>query len=120
MDQEQYDYGENEIPSRPKKSSMNDTDYQERYKRAKKRVNEIKEFYTHLAAFVCVNILVYIIDLTDNGNIDWAYWVTLGWGIGVVAHFFSVFGESIFLGHNWEERKIRQLMDEDEKPKRRG
>lgn len=116
IEEQTYDYEENEVSDNP----LSDSEYQDRYEQAKKRVDEIKEFYSHVVAYVCVNILVYVIDLLNNGQLDWAYWVTLGWGIGVVAHFFNVFGENLFLGRDWEARKIRQIMDESEKPKRRG
>lgn len=120
MDQEHYDYGEDEQPIKVSDAAVNDHNYQERYARAKKRVVEMREFYSHFLVYICVNVVVYIVDIITGGGIEFAYWVTLGWGIGVVAHFFSVFGESMFLGHDWEERKIRELMDQDEKPKRRG
>ena len=37
------------------------------------------------------------------------------WGIGLVVHGFSVFVPQWFLGNNWEERKIRELMEKDKK-----
>jgi len=37
------------------------------------------------------------------------------WGIGLVAHGLSVFGHDIFFGSNWEEKKIKELMDKEKK-----
>jgi hypothetical protein len=33
----------------------------------------------------------------------------LGWGIGLAAHGINTFG----IGKNWEEKKIRELMEEE-------
>ena len=40
-------------------------------------------------------------------------WPALGWGVGIAFHAISVFG----IGKSWEERKIRELMEKDEKQK---
>jgi hypothetical protein len=41
----------------------------------------------------------------------------LFWGIGLAAHGLSVFGNTIFFGQNWEEKKIQELMDKDKSEK---
>ena len=35
------------------------------------------------------------------------------WGIGLVAHGLSVFVPQFVLGKDWEERKIRELMEKN-------
>jgi hypothetical protein len=35
------------------------------------------------------------------------------WGVGLVAHGLSVFLPNFILGKNWEEKKIRELMEKD-------
>jgi hypothetical protein len=45
---------------------------------------------------------------------EWQSFSTLGfWGIGLLGHWFSVFGRDIFFGKNWEEKKIQELMEKD-------
>jgi len=51
---------------------------------------------------------------------DWgAFWewqsynTAFFWGIGLAFHAFKVFGLFGILGHNWEARKIKELMDKD-------
>jgi len=39
-------------------------------------------------------------------------WVLLGWGIGILAHAITVFGRSPQAIADWEERKLRQFLDE--------
>jgi hypothetical protein len=84
-------------------------DEQERYERARKRVQEIKGFYTHLIVYALVNLGLIIINLVTDPGARWFYLPLFGWGIGVVAHAGSVFGP----GRYWEERKIKQLMEKD-------
>ncbi len=93
----------------------------EAYQKAKKRVKDIKEFWSHLAWYIGICILLTIIDLVTGDGIDWVYFVYFFWGIGVVAHAYNVYGAERFFGKDWEERKIQELMAKDmpEKPKRK-
>jgi len=83
----------------------------ERYERAKKRVKELRTFYSSLAIYVVVMIVLFIVDYSDRGN-WWVYWPAMGWGIAVVLHAFRVFGPGA--GSGWEERKIKEFMERDE------
>ena len=83
---------------------------EEKYARAKKRVKEIKGFYTHLLIYVAVMILLIVFDLRDGGNY-WFYWPLLGWGIAIVAHAINLFGLGGFLGWDWEKQKIQEEMN---------
>ena len=77
------------------------------YRKAKKRVKEKKEFYTHLGIYlVAVPFFFAINYLTEDGrHIDWwAFFPTLGWGLGVAIHYFTVFGLPGRHGDEWEER----------------
>jgi hypothetical protein len=38
--------------------------------------------------------------------------VLLGWGIGILAHAIAVFGRTSQAIADWEEKKLRQFMDE--------
>ena len=84
---------------------------QERRARARQRVAEIKGFYTHLIIFVAVLVLLFAIDASTGGN-WWVQWVFLGWGIGILAHAFAVFFTPPKFIERWQERKIREYMDE--------
>ena len=84
---------------------------EERLQRARERVAEIKGFYTHLAIFVAVLVLLFVVDVA-TGEGWWVQWVLLGWGIGVLAHAFAIYGSAPKFISRWEERKVRQYMDE--------
>lgn len=99
-----------------------------KYLRAKKRVEKIKGFYVHLTVYIIINtflsgIIIYGI-MNDEGDSlgevlqnfgVYSTWVF--WGIGVFFHWLGVFGFNV-VGNNWEERKIKELMEKDKrKPK---
>ena len=84
----------------------------EKYRQAKKKVDDIKGFYSHLVSFIAVNAFLLFINLKYSPEHLWFYWTTLGWGIGLLFHGLKVFDFSI-LGKNWEERKIREIMEKE-------
>jgi hypothetical protein len=73
-------------------------DDQEIYRRAKRRVGQIKGFYVHATVYVLVNALLIIINLLTSPDRLWFFYPLLGWGIGLAAHGLSVFGLGGFLG----------------------
>ena len=97
-----------------------------KYLLAKKRVEKIKGFYVHLIVYVLVNIFVssvVVYGLTTDNRMNFTDAVThigvyvtwFSWGIGIFFHWLGVFGFPSFLSGDWEERKIKELMDEDDK-----
>jgi len=91
-------------------------DDRDRYRRARRRVREIQAFYLHVAAFVAVNILLHVINFIASPKVYWAFWPLLGWGIGLLVHGLVTYRGSRgmpFVGREWRERKIRELMNKD-------
>ncbi len=91
-----------------------------KYQEALKRVKKIKGFYSHLLVYIVVNIMIIVVNIQNlaPGESYFQYknfFTAFFWGIGLVAHGFSVFVPQWFLGNNWEERKIRELMEKDKK-----
>jgi hypothetical protein len=85
----------------------------EGYRKARQRVRKIREFYHHLLAFLLVNGFLFAVNmLTDPGEL-WFQWALLGWGIAVVMHGLSVFAKGGIWGPEWEERKIREIMEKE-------
>lgn len=91
----------------------------EKYLRAKERVAQMKKFYSGL--------LSYIVVITGLGALnyylnEWSYawflWAAFGWGIGLVFQAIKTFSLNPFFGKNWEDRKIREFMQEDEQKNR--
>jgi hypothetical protein len=98
---------------------------EQHYLKAKKRVQDIKGFYSHLAVYIVINIFIsgiIIYGLTHDEEYSFVGAIThfgvystwLFWGIGVFFHWLGVFGFKNLLGKSWEERKIKELMDQEE------
>jgi 2TM domain len=93
-----------------------------KYQEALKRVKKIKGFYTHAIVYIIINLMIVIVNYQDlepgESYFQYKNFTTLFfWGIGLAAHGFSVFVPQWFLGNNWEERKIKELMDKDKNSK---
>ena len=86
----------------------------ERYARAKKRVENLKAFYIHLTVYVLVNAYIFVMNLSTYEG-DWWFFYPLGlWGIGLGSHGLTVFASGKF-GVEWEERKIQEYMEKDKR-----
>ena len=85
-----------------------------RYQRAKKRVEALRWFYAHLGVYVLVNLFLFLLNIITSPADLWFYWPLLGWGIAVVGHAFSVFSFDRLFGADWEEKKIREIMEKEE------
>lgn len=91
-----------------------------KYQEALKRVKRIKGFYTHALVYFVINIMIIIVNAqnSDEGFFRLKNFSTaIFWGIGLLAHGLSVFMPSIVLGKNWEEKKIKELMDKEKNNK---
>lgn len=86
---------------------------QDRYLKAKKKVEEIKGFYASLTAYIVVNTVLIIINIATSPDKIWFIWPLLGWGMGVLFHGMKVFNYSPFLGKNWEERKMQEFLNQE-------
>lgn len=93
---------------------------EQRFIRAKKKVKAIKGFYVHLIVYLLVNAFILLSRAMSGG--DWevfwewqSYSTALFWGIGLAFHAFGVFGMDIILGRDWEDRKIKEMMDKDKR-----
>ena len=84
---------------------------------AKKRVKEIKEFYSHLLSYVVVNLFLMAINLLTSPEYLWFFWPLMGWGIGVAIHAMKTFNFMPFLGEEWEQLKMKEFMEEEERRK---
>lgn len=79
------------------------------YRRAFKRVKDLKSFYGNLTSYVLIIPFLAIINMITSPSDWWFYWPMLGWGLGIILHAIQVFG----LGKNWEEKKLNELLSQD-------
>lgn len=81
--------------------------------------NKRREWLQHLGVFVCINAMLWLIYLFSGGGFPWALIVTLGWGVGLVAHGIE------YRSHSTRETAINRAIEQErdmiygtEKPKR--
>ncbi|WP_177735533.1 2TM domain-containing protein [Flavobacterium inviolabile] len=91
---------------------------EERYRLAKKRVEEIKGFYGNLTAYIAVNLALVAMNLLTSPEHLWFFYPMLGWGVGVAIHGMKVFNYMPFLGKDWEERKMQEFIEKEEARKK--
>lgn len=109
-----------EIPILTKQISIMETNYsnqQNIYLKAQKRVEDIKGFYGNLTVYIVVITGLAILNIATSAEHLWFLYPGIGWGIGVLFHGMSVFNVIPFLGKDWEERKINELMQKDKSDK---
>lgn len=94
---------------------MENPNKESKYIRAKERVDELKKFYANLWSYILViSALALINYLTNDFSYMWFLWAAFGWGIGLTFHALKIFDLNPFFGRKWEEKKIKQLMEEEE------
>lgn len=97
-------------------------------KRARRRVEVLKGFYSHLWVFLIVNLVLFVVrgrvlefftnTSTETNFLDWMDWNILAvpffWGIGLLYHAAKVFQYKFKFVKNWEEKQLRKFMREDD------
>jgi uncharacterized ion transporter superfamily protein YfcC len=59
---------------------------------AVKRLHKKRDFRTHLLMYVLVNAMLVVIWAVTDSGFFWPIFPILGWGIGVVANAWDVYG----------------------------
>ena len=80
----------------------------------KKRVNQLKGFYTSLIVYIVVIIFLAIVNYLTSPGIGWFLIVAFIWGIFVVAQGISVYRKRGLFSKEWEDKKIKEYMKQDE------
>ncbi|HEX9979278.1 MAG TPA: 2TM domain-containing protein [Flavobacterium sp.] len=95
---------------------------QQKIDRARRRIKSIAGFYKHLIIYLVVNSILLSLkyfqrdpgeDFMEFNTFSMAFF----WGIGVIFHAFGVFTENLFFGREWEDRKMRELMEKEKRQK---
>lgn len=84
-----------------------------KYAKAKARVEEIKEFYSHLGIYTTFVFVFLGLNYFTSGYF-WAIFPIAGWGIGVLSHASNTFGWNPFFSKDWEQRKIEEIIRNNE------
>lgn len=88
--------------------------YQDRYTRAKARVEEIRAFYNHVLVYVIVISGIAALNYYQNQwEQPWFLFTLGGWGIGLLIHALTTFSSNPFTDKEWEKRKIQEVMNKE-------
>ena len=103
---------------------MNDMMYNDdlensKYIKAVEKVEKLKEFYQNLASYCIVIPFLIFINLRFSSGFHWFWFPVFGWGMGLAFRFLEVNNYNIFLGSNWEDKKIKEMMEADKQRKNR-
>jgi hypothetical protein len=63
----------------------------EEWAQARKRVNDRRDFGSHVVAYVVVNAFLILVWTVTSRGYFWPAWVLGGWGIGLVLHAWELF-----------------------------
>ena len=78
--------------------------------RANKKVKAKKGFFVHFGVFCATVLFLFTINFLTSPKFWWFLFPTLGWGIGIVAHYIGVFGISDQSVEDWENKELEKEM----------
>ncbi|WP_300691668.1 2TM domain-containing protein [Chryseobacterium sp.] len=86
------------------------------YQQAKRQVDQLRGFYGHLFAYLVVNIVIVFYNYSQlkPGESYFQFenfFTAIFWGIGLFSHALIVFLPKVRFVKEWEERKIRELIE---------
>jgi len=84
---------------------------EDQYRHAKKKVKKKKGFFKHLSAYLAVGSFFFALNMITDPFDVWFVFPMLPWSVGIIIHYFSVFGfPGGALTDEWEEREIEREM----------
>jgi len=90
------------------------------YQKAKRQVERLRGFYAHLFVYIAVNVMIVYYNYTHlkpgESYFQFKNFFTATiWGIALVSHAAVVILSKTHYFQNWEEKKIRELMDKEKR-----
>jgi len=79
---------------------------------ATKRVRARKGFYSHLTAYIIVNLMLVVIWYFTGAGYFWPMWVILFWGIGLIFNAVATFSRHDI---SWETKAIDKEVEKIKK-----
>lgn len=83
--------------------------------KAKRKVEELKKFYGHLTTYLAVNLFLMAINLLTEPSFLWFLIPLFAWGIAIISQGMKVYDYNLFLGKNWEDRKMQEWIDKEKR-----
>ncbi len=64
---------------------------------ARSHVRHVRDFFYHLMTYVLIGLLLIVLDRRAGAGenavlgLDWAYWVLIFWGFGILGHGIAAY-----------------------------
>jgi hypothetical protein len=84
------------------------------YRSARKQARELRGFYIHLVCYCTIIPMLICINVIFVPDFYWFPFSMFGWGTGLLFHWMAVKKFTPFLGRGWEEKKMKQFMEQEE------
>ena len=98
---------------------MENSEQENKYYRARERVATLKKFYAKIGSgLIAIAITGGINYYLNAWEHPWFLWVVFGVSISLFFRAIKIFNLNPFMGKDWEERKIQELMKEDKNHER--
>jgi hypothetical protein len=69
----------------------------------------------HAATFVIVNAFLWGVGIVGGSGVDWAYWVTISWGIGLAFHVAAYMLDESGLQNRKYQRYLVEEQERDDR-----
>ncbi|GGG47990.1 hypothetical protein GCM10011414_17180 [Croceivirga lutea] len=99
--------------------------FENKYERAKKRVDELKALFRHIKVFALINGFFYLFKLgvfnrfipefltSEPSFYSWVDINLLIWGVILIVHAVYVYRDKVPLLKKWEARQIQKILDKE-------
>lgn len=77
---------------------------------ARRYVRRKRIFYLVLGIWLALSLMWFLIDLLDDGRLNWFFWPMMGTGLGVVITGIVLLGFGGMFGPDWEHREVEKYM----------
>ncbi|MEM9608382.1 MAG: 2TM domain-containing protein [Actinomycetota bacterium] len=82
---------------------------------AQRRAKYLTGLLWHIGAFVIINAFFWFLDnITGEDGVQWAFWITLFWGIALLFHALAWFID----GRQLERRQTQRYLDDERRTAR--
>lgn len=95
-------------------TQQTETELNDTYVRARNHVEELKGFYYSLISYCLVIPFLILVNYKTSWDFQWFWFPMAGWGLGLTIQAFRVFVNDGAFGRRWEERKIKEFMQEED------
>lgn len=74
-------------------------------------VKNLKGFHMNWMTYLIVIPGLYILNITVTPGYLWVVWPAMGWGVGIILHALTLFGQFGVFGAEWEQRQFEKRMN---------